>query len=98
MLIVHRPAWERYSFIKNKINRLAICAHNRVRRPCKRWDTPMTTAQANGGGSIGDRHAVRQEYQQPGTAGQPLIPRDVFLYLYAEVNRTGLCGVSCRTP
>src|SRR3989442_15700114 len=43
MLIVHRPAWERYSFIKNKINRLAICAHNRVRRPCKRWDTPEQT-------------------------------------------------------
>src|SRR5256886_6350304 len=44
MLIVHRPAWERYSFIKNKINRLEICAHNRVRRPCKRWDTPQFDA------------------------------------------------------
>ncbi len=44
----------------------------------------MTTAQANGGGSIGDRHAVRQEYQQPGTAGQPRSPRHGFLYIYAE--------------
>src|SRR5215471_15943543 len=30
----------------------------------------MAAAQANGGGSIGDRHAVRQEEQQPATAGQ----------------------------
>jgi hypothetical protein len=45
MLIAHGSAWEQYTFIQNKISRLVINAHNRVRRPCKRRDTP----RLNGG-------------------------------------------------
>src|SRR5262245_39946058 len=31
----------------------------------------MAPAQAHGGGSLSDRHPISQEYQQPGTAGDP---------------------------
>src|SRR6266446_4761722 len=38
--VTHGPAWEQYAFIQNKINRLVAKSQNRVRSPCKRWDTP----------------------------------------------------------
>src|SRR6266446_3461430 len=43
MPVAHGPSWMQYAFIPNKINMLVTNAHNRVRRPCKRWDTPHKT-------------------------------------------------------
>src|SRR6266478_9457479 len=45
MPVAHGPSWMQYAFIPNKINLLVTNAHNRVRRPCKRWDTPKELRQ-----------------------------------------------------
>src|SRR5712691_13071667 len=81
----------RCAFIKNKINRLVTKSQNRVRSPCKRWDTPLLSYGATprpGGGP-----AQRLECKSAHAVAHPAAPLAV-----AGRSGAGHCGDAGDLP
>src|SRR5712691_2639452 len=88
MPVTHGPAWEQYAFIQHKISRLVTNAHNRVRRPCKRWDTPPFDQHRQG--TIG--HAKHVKALLKDACGLEVHERTVQRHL----SRMGFCGLRTK--